>query len=133
MDAEISQRMAEYWLALNCLGPEYSQAFEQHNREGMVEMAENDPWIKSVVAWVGSLPNGEFIGTPKEGFDSYGDFLANTSILSSYRIEDSRLPRNPGALSRAMQGNTTPLRAVGVWFENGRSNGERRWTIRVQR
>ncbi len=132
-DAMTAQRMAEYWLALDCLGRAYSEAFEEHNREGMVEMAENDPWIKSVAGWVSSLPNGEFVGSPREGFESYGDYLANTSVLSSSRIEESRLPKNPGALSRAMQNNTTPLRAVGVWFENGRSNGERRWTIRVQR
>lgn len=125
-------RMKDYWLALRALGKRYADAFAAHSREGMRDLARNDPWVQSVVAWIKSLPNREFVGSPDKGYASYSEFTfnewENASALD--RLPESRRPTNAAALSRAMRNNATPLRAAGVEAEVRRSNGGRKWVIR---
>lgn len=125
-------RMKDYWLALRALGKKYAQAFAAHSHEGMQELARNDPWVQSVVAWMKALPDGQFVGTPEEGYASYSEFTfqrwEDTGMLN--RLPESRRPTSASALSRAMSNNATPLRAAGVEAGVRRSNGVRKWVIR---
>ncbi|MBC9734491.1 DUF3854 domain-containing protein [Nocardioides marmotae] len=124
-------RMKDYWLALRALGKKYAKEFAAHSREGMQELARNDPWVQSVVAWVTSLPDQAFVGSPDEGYASYSEFTfqqwGNAEMLN--RLPEARRPTSASALSRAMASNATPLRAAGVEAVFTRSNGKRKWVI----
>lgn len=127
-----NDRMKDYWLALKALGNKYAKAFADHSREGMAEIAQNDPWIQSVVAWIKALPKGYFKGSPEAGYTAYMEFTfkAWDDKSAVNRIYDvGRQPRNAPALARAMHSNATPLRAAGVEFTTRKSNGKRIWEI----
>lgn len=129
-----ADRMKDYWLALKALGGKYAEAFARHSREGMLEIARNDPWIQSVVAWITEAVDGQFSGSPEEGFAAYTEFTfkqwADHEALN--RIPENRRPRDASSLSRAMTSNATPLRAAGVEFMTRKVNGSRAWEIRCR-
>lgn len=113
-------RMADYAAALWSVDPELERAYASNVTESRAEMAEGDPFIKTLLTWLGKeAKDGLWTGTPTEAFSAAsrhhdGDFTGGW------------WPTASNAFTNTLTRQTEVLRTVGVRVETRKSNGERR-------
>jgi hypothetical protein len=109
-------RMADYAQALWAMDPALYDAYRDNVATARGDMADEDPFIRALLAWLRSCPDKTWEGTPDEAQQEgavYADF------------EDAWWPRNGRALSEQLTKASELLHAVGVTVTDRRSNGQR--------
>lgn len=112
-------RMADYATALWSVDTKLEEAFARNVSHSRFDMAEDDPFISTLLAWISKAPNGEWVGTAKEAFHTAERFRTD--------LEAGWWPGNERVFSNALTRQVELLRAVGIEFTRlSKSNGTRR-------
>lgn len=113
-------RMADYAQALWAIDPALYDAYRDNVSTARGDMADDDPFIRALVAWLRSCEGQEWEGTAEDAQQ------AGALALDFADVEGATWwPKTGRTLSEQLTKASEILRAVGVTVDDRRSNGRR--------
>ncbi len=111
-------RMADYAEALWAIDPALYNAYRDNVSTARGDMADDDPFIRTLLGWLRSCPEREWEGTAEEAVKEGAPALDFVEGATWW-------PRNGRSLSAELTKASELLRAVGVTVTERRSNGQK--------
>ncbi len=119
-------RNADYAEALWAMDPALYQAYADNITHTRGEMASEDPFIATFVAWLSKQADQSWRGNSTDAWNGAGAFVGLTPTHS-----DTWWPSTPRGMSEAINKNVTLLEASGVEVRSGLVKGKTQWRFKL--